>query len=35
LEGARRELYRVYRKREGMLVAIADYERQHGIPHSA
>jgi hypothetical protein len=29
LEDARQELYRVYRKRQGILDAIAAYERQH------
>lgn len=35
LEAARQELYRVYRKRQGMLDAIAAYERQHHTQHTA
>lgn len=35
LEEARQELYRVYRKRQGMLDAIAAYERQPHTQHTA
>lgn len=35
LEDARRELFRVYRKRQGMRVAIAAYERRRHSQHSA
>lgn len=35
LEEARQELYRVYRKRQGMLDAIAAYERQQHTQHTA
>jgi hypothetical protein len=34
LEEARQELYRVYRIRQGMLDAIATYERQQHAPSS-
>jgi hypothetical protein len=35
LEEARQELYRVYRKRQGILDAIAVYEQQHHVQHTA
>lgn len=35
LEDARQELYRVYRKRQGILDAIAAYERQHDARQGA
>ncbi len=35
IEDARQELFRIYRKRQGILDAIADYERQHGIQQGA
>ena len=35
IEDARQELYRVYRKRQGMLDAIAEYERQQGVRQGA
>jgi hypothetical protein len=35
IEDARQELYRVYRKRQGILDAITTYERQHGVQHGA
>ena len=35
LEDARQELYRVYRKRQGILDAIAAYEQQHQTQHTA
>lgn len=35
LEEARQELYRVYRKRQGILDAIAAYQQQHGSQHTA
>jgi hypothetical protein len=35
LEDVRQELFRVYRKRQGILDAIADYERQRGVQQGA
>lgn len=35
LEEARQELYRVYRKRQGILDAIAVYKQQHDNQHTA
>jgi hypothetical protein len=35
LEDARQELYRVYRKRQGILDAIAEYERQQSARQGA
>lgn len=35
IEDARQELYRVYRKRQGILDAIAAYERQHSAQQGA
>ncbi len=35
IEDARQELYRVYRKRQGILDAIAVYERQHSAQKEA
>lgn len=35
LEDARQELFRVYRKRQGILDAIADYERRRGVQQGA
>lgn len=35
IEDARQELYRVYRKRQGILDAIATYERQRGVQQGA
>lgn len=35
LEDARQELYRVYRKRQGILDAIAAYERRQHTQHTA
>lgn len=35
IEDARQELFRVYRKRQGILDAIADYERQRGAQQRA
>ena len=35
LEETRHELYRDYRKRQGILDAIAAYQRQHDSQHSA
>lgn len=35
IEDARQELYRVYRKRQGILDAIAEYERKQGAQQGA
>ena len=35
IEDARQELYRVYRKRQGILDAIADHERRRGVRQEA
>ena len=35
IEDARQELYRVYRKRQGILDAIATYEQQRGVQQGA
>ncbi|HEX2348665.1 MAG TPA: hypothetical protein VHI51_09540 [Ktedonobacterales bacterium] len=35
IEDARQELYHVYRKRQGILDAIADYERRRGVRQEA
>ena len=35
IEDARQELLRVYRKRQGILDAIADYERRRGVQQGA
>lgn len=35
IEDARQELFRVYRKRQGILDAIADYERRRGVQQGA
>lgn len=35
LEEARQELYRVYRKRQGMIDAITAYRQQHSGKHTA
>ena len=35
IEDARQELFRVYRKRQGILDAIAEYERRRGVQQGA